>query len=86
MARKYGRDSNGTVSIFEPESHLPHLYGAVKQGETAVITRHGEAVARLASMPDSGCKVVLGGMAERVKVLHGCDDKIDIDDFLGGDI
>jgi prevent-host-death family protein len=36
-----------TVGAFEAKTHLSQLLDAVQQGQEVVITRHGQAVARL---------------------------------------
>ena len=74
------------VSIVEAKNNLTKLIRAVEGGETVVITRNGKPVAQLAPPPPKRRKVVFGGMRDRIKLLPGWDDPIDLDRFLAGDI
>ena len=40
------------IGIFEAKTHFSDLVGRVERGETIVITRHGEPVARLVPYDD----------------------------------
>jgi len=74
------------VSIAEAKNRLPELIRAVANGEKVVITRHGKPVAQLAPPPPKQRKVQLGAMKDRIKLLAGWDDPIDLDRFLEGDL
>jgi prevent-host-death family protein len=74
------------VSIAEAKGHLPQLIRAAEQGETVVITRHGKPVAQITCLPQPSEEVVLGGMADRVKLYPGWDAPIDLDRFLEGSL
>ncbi len=74
------------VSIAQAKAHLPKLIRAVEDGETVVITRHGKPVASLGHPPRPDVQVVLGGMADTIKLLPGWDDPIDFDEFLTRDL
>jgi len=74
------------VSIAEAKNRLPELIRAVENGEKVVITRHGKPVAQLAPPPPERRKVQLGGMKDRIQLLPGWDDPIDLDRFLEGDV
>ena len=82
MAILYAMD----VSIAEAKNRLPELIRAVESGEKVVITRHGKPVAQLAPPPPERRKVQLGGMKDRIQLLPGWDDPIDLDRFLEGDV
>lgn len=73
------------VSISEAKNRLPELIRAVEDGEKVVITRHGKPVAQLTPPPQRR-QVQLGGMRDRIKLLPGWDDPIDLDRFLAGDL
>ena len=80
------------VSIAEAKDRLPELIDAVENGEQVVIVREGKAVAQISPVAESAPappeqrKVILGGMKDRIKLLPGWDDPIDLDRFLAGDI
>lgn len=74
------------VSIVEARNHLTRLIRAVEGGEHVVITRNGKPVAQLAPPPSERRKVRLGAMRDRIKLLPGWDDPIDLDRFLEGGI
>jgi prevent-host-death family protein len=74
------------VSIAEAKNQLPKLIRAVEGGEQVIITRHGKPVAQLPPPPPERRKVQWGGMRDRIKLLPGWDDPIDLDRFLAGDI
>jgi len=84
MINNFGPNRCMTVSVAEAKSHLPGLLRAVEHAETVVITRHGKAVAQLSGMPPTNEKVILGGMADSIKLLPGWDEPIDLDRFLEG--
>jgi prevent-host-death family protein len=74
------------VSIAEAKNRLSELIRAVENGEKVVITRHGKAVAQLAPPPRRRRKVRWGAMRDRIKLLPGWDDSIDLDRFLAGSL
>ena len=74
------------VSIAEAKNRLPELIRAVEGGEKVVITRHGKPVAQLAPPPPERRQIQWGAMSDRIKLLPGWDDPIDLDLFLKGDL
>ena len=74
------------VSIAEAKNRLSELIRAVEGGEGVVITRHGKPVARLAPPPPERRRVRLGAMKDRIHLLPGWDDPIDLDRFLAGEL
>ncbi len=74
------------VSIAEAKNRLPELIRVVEGGEDIVITRHGKPVAQIIPAPPSRRKVRLGAMKDRIKLLPGWDNPIDLDRFLAGDL
>ena len=74
------------VSIAEAKNRLSKLIRAVEGGEGVVITRHGRPVARLAPPPPARRQVRLGAMKDRIHLLPGWDDPIDLDHFLAGEL
>jgi prevent-host-death family protein len=74
------------VSIVEAKNRLPELIRAVEGGEEVVITRHGKPVAQLAPPPSERRLIQWGAMSDRIKLLPGWDDPIDLDLFLKGDL
>ena len=71
------------VSIAEAKNRLPEIIRAVERGQDVIITRHGKAVAQI-TRPPAGRKAQLGGMKDRIKLLPGWDDPVDLDAFLSG--
>jgi prevent-host-death family protein len=74
------------VSIAEAKNRLPELIRAVEKGEQIVITRHGKAVAQITPPPSTRRPIQWGAMRDRIKLLPGWDDPIDLDQFLAGDL
>ncbi len=74
------------VSIAEAKNRLTELIRAVEKGEQVVITRHGKPVAQIGPPPPGRRKVHLGAMKDRIRLLPGWDDPIDLDRFLAGDL
>jgi len=70
------------VSTAEAKNRLTELIRAVEQGEEVIITRHGKPVAQLASPPPLKRQVRFDGMKDRIRLLPGWDDPIDLDKFL----
>jgi prevent-host-death family protein len=74
------------VSIAEAKDRLSELIRAVEAGEKVVITRHGKPVAQITPPPSKRRQIQWGAMRDRIKLLPGWDDPIDLDRFLTGDI
>jgi antitoxin (DNA-binding transcriptional repressor) of toxin-antitoxin stability system len=75
------------VSVAEAKNRLSELIHAVENGENVVITRHGKPVAQLsAPAPERRRRAQLGGMKDRIQLLPGWDDPVDLDRFLQGDL
>lgn len=73
------------VSVAEAKNRLTELIRAVEGGEKVVITRHGKPVAQLAPPPKRR-RIQWGAMRDRIHLLPGWDDPIDLDRFLEGDL
>ena len=86
MAIQHGYNGCVDVSIAEAKDQLTRLIRAVESGEQVVITRNGKPVAQLAPPPSRRRRVLLGGMRDRIKLMPGWDDPIDVDDFLQGKV
>ena len=86
MAIYYGYNLNMDVNIADARNHLTRLIRAVEAGEQVVITRNGKPVAQLAPPPPERRKAQFGGMRDRIKLLKGWDDPVDLDRFLEGGI
>ncbi len=74
------------VSIADAKNRLTELIRAVENGETVVITRHGKPVAQITPAPAGRRRIQWGAMRDRIKLLPGWDDPIDLDRFLAGDL
>lgn len=74
------------VSIAEAKNRLPELIRAVEGGEKVVITRHGKPVAQITPPPSERRQIQWGAMRDRIKLLPGWDDPIDVDRFLAGEL
>jgi prevent-host-death family protein len=74
------------VSITEAKNRLPALIRAVENGEKVVITRRGKPAAQLTPPPRQRRKVQWGTMRDRIKLLPGWDDSIDLARFLAGSL
>lgn len=74
------------VSIAEAKNRLPELIRAVEDGEKVVITRHGKPVAQITPPPPERRQIQWGAMRDRIKLLPGWDDPIDLDRFLAGEL
>jgi prevent-host-death family protein len=72
------------ISIAEAKNRLPQLIRTVEQGESIVITRNGKPVAQLAPAPPKRRPVRFDGMKDRIRLLPGWDDPIDLDRLLEG--
>jgi prevent-host-death family protein len=74
------------VSLADAKNRLPQLIRAVESGEKVVITRHGKPVAQLTPPPAKRRKIQWGAMRDRIHLLPGWDDPIDLHRFLASDI
>jgi prevent-host-death family protein len=74
------------VSLADAQSRLPEIIRAVEDGEKVVITRHGKPIAQIAPPPPERRKVRFDGMCDRIELLPGWDDPVDLDRFLSGDL
>jgi prevent-host-death family protein len=74
------------VSVAEARKRLPELIRAAENGERVVITRHGKPVAQISPPPAQKRRVQWGAMHDRIRLLPGWDDPIDLDRFLAGDL
>lgn len=69
------------------KNRLTELIRAMESGEEVIITRHGKPVAQIAPPPpDRRRSIQWGAMRNRIKLLPGWDDPIDLDRFLAGDL
>jgi prevent-host-death family protein len=74
------------VSIAEAKNRLPELIRAVEDGEQVVITRHGKPVAQLTPPPAGRRAIQWGAMRDRIQLLPGWDEPVDLDRFLAGEL
>lgn len=74
------------VSIAEAKNHLPELIRAVENGEKVIITRHGKPVAQITPPPPERRQIQWGAMRDRIQLLPGWDDPINLDRFLAGNL
>ena len=72
------------VSIAEAKNNLPKLIRAVEAGESVVITRNGKPVAQLSPPPQLRRQVRFDAMRDRIRLLPGWDDPVDLERFLDG--
>ena len=72
------------VSIAEAKNQLSRLVRAAESGEEVVITRNGRPVAQLVPPRAKRRKVRLGGMRDRIRLLPGWDEPIDLNRILDG--
>ena len=72
------------VSIADAKNRLTALLRAVEAGERVVITRRGKPVAQLAPPPPARRKVRFDGMRDRIQLMPGWDNPVDLDRFLEG--
>lgn len=74
------------VSIAEAKNRLPELIRAVEEGEQVTITRHGKPVAQITPAPRERRPIQWGAMRDRIRLLPGWDEPVDLDRFLAGDL
>ena len=74
------------ISVVEAKNQLSQVIRAMEDGEPVVITRNGKPVAQLVPAAKHRQNVVLGGMRDRIRLLPGWDDPVDLDRFLQGDL
>jgi prevent-host-death family protein len=67
------------VSTAEAKDRLPELIEAMEEGEQVVITRDGKPVAQLTPPPAERRKARLGGMRDRIRLLPGWDEPMDLE-------
>lgn len=72
------------VSVAVAKNRLPELIRAFEAGEQVVITRHGKPVAQLAPPSSTNRRVQFDCMRDRIELLPGWDDPVDLDRFLEG--
>ena len=78
MAIKNGYNMPMDVSIAEAKNKLPELVRAVEAGQKVVITRHGKPVAQLSAAPPKRRNVRLGQMKDRIRLMPGWDEPVDL--------
>jgi prevent-host-death family protein len=74
------------IGTAEAKNRFTELLRIVESGELVVITRHGRPVAQLTPPSAERRKVRFYGMKDRIRLLPGWDDPIDLDRFLEGDL
>jgi prevent-host-death family protein len=74
------------ISVVEAKNRFSQLIREMEEGEPVLITRNGKPVAQLVPAPKGRRTVVLGGMRDRIRLLPGWDDPVDLDRFLQGDL
>lgn len=75
------------VTTGDAKNRLSELIRRAEQdGETIVITRHGKPVAQIVPPPAPRKRVRLGEMKDRVRLLRGWDEPVDLDCFLSGEL
>lgn len=72
------------VSIADTKNQLSQLIRAVEQGESIVITRNGKPVAQLTPPPKERRQIRFGSMRDRIALLPGWNDPVDLDKLLEG--
>jgi prevent-host-death family protein len=74
------------ISVAEAKNRFSQLIREMEEGEPILITRNGKPVAQLVPAPQGRRTVLLGGMRDRIRLLPGWDDPVDLDRFLQGDL
>ena len=69
------------VSVAEEKNSLSDLIRRVEEGESVVITRHGNPVARLSKMEPLRRKPKLGTMKGILKLHPGWDEPVPIKEY-----
>jgi len=72
------------VSVADAKNRLPELIRAVESGEKVIITRHGKPVAQLGPPSPERRQIQWGAMRDRIQLMPGWDDPVDLDRFLKG--
>ncbi len=72
------------VSVAEAKNRPPELILPTEGGELVVITRNGKPVAQLAPRSPERRRVRFDNMQDRIQLLPGRNDPIDLDLFLEG--
>jgi prevent-host-death family protein len=75
-----------TVGMADGKNDFLKLIRLVEGGERVLITRHGVPVAQITPPPPPAQKARLGGMRDRIRLLPGWDEPIDLDGFLEGQL
>ena len=87
MAINYGYNClMKTVGMAEGKNDFLKLIRSVEEGEQILITRHGVPVAQITPPPPQEGKARLGGMSDRIHLLPGWDEPIDLGRFLEGEL
>ena len=74
------------VSIAEARNRLTQLLRAFEGGEPVVITRNGKPIAQFAPPPPERRPIRWGSLRDKLQLLPGWDEPVDLDRFLEGDI
>ena len=69
------------IGTAEAKNRFTELLRIVEGGEPVIITRHGRPVAQLTPPPVERRKVRFDGMKDRIRLLKGWDDPIDLERF-----
>jgi prevent-host-death family protein len=71
-----------SYSIFDAKAKLSEILDKVSKGEVVVITRHGQAVAKIVPIVPTG-KRDLGFATDEVGFLPGWDERITAEGLIG---
>jgi prevent-host-death family protein len=66
------------ISVADAKNRLSQVIRAMEEGEPVLITRNGKPVAQLVPPAKGRRKVILGAMRDRIRLLPGWDDPIDL--------
>lgn len=86
ISHGYNLITDMQVSIAEAKNRLPELIRAVEGGEKVVITRHGKPVAQITPAHAEDRRIQWGSLRDRIRLLPGWDDPVDLDRFLAGNL
>ncbi len=70
-----------TYSTFAAKAKLSEILDKVSEGEEVIITRHGKAIAKVISVPQTG-KRDLGFAIGQVGFLPGWDEPLTAEDLV----